>query len=300
MNTFIEKNTRTLRKIFPILENMIVNPEPVSINYVELAITTKCTLCCKNCWHLMPYYLFHPVGLKKQGHFQSSQLIKVIDNFLASVDVVENFCLLGGEPFLYPDLSKIINKLINESKIKKIGIITNGTLIPSDETLKSLLHDKVYFDISDYGEISRKKEELIELFDKNNIPYNLRNCYEEKWLDPGIPDFRGRTDTELEEIYSKCTVPLCQFILDGKFYMCPRAAHEANLELHPEFKEEFVDLMQNNAKKRKEKLKKLLNRKFIPSCNYCNGLQVENKIPAAVQLTVENIKKLKKQAEEKM
>lgn len=294
MKTFIEKNTRTLRRIFPALNNCFLERSPIIINYVELAMTTKCTLCCEKCWHLMPYYLFHPVGLKKQGHIPFKKISTVIDKFLESVDIVENFCLLGGEPFLYPDLNKVVDKLNGHKKVKKIGIVTNGTLIPANKMLDSLKNEKVYFDISDYGEISHKKEELMELFEKNNIPFKLRNCYSEKWIDPGEPMFRNRSKKELEEIYSKCTVPLCQFILDGNFYMCPRAAHEVNLELHPRFGQEYVNLMQNCVSKKRKEIRNLLSRKYIESCNYCNGSHSDSRIPAATQLSAEDIKKLRK------
>jgi len=99
----------------------------------------------------------------------------------------------------------------------------------------------------------------------------------------------------LEQIYSMCTVRLCQFILNGKFFMCPRAAHQDNLNIYRESKDGYVDLMKNSAQDRKKQITELLNKKYINGCNYCNGFATSDRIPAAAQLTAENIKELKEE-----
>ena len=283
LKCFLEKNTRSLREPF----------KQIHINYVELCLTTKCTLKCKKCWHLMPYYLFHPQGMAKAGDFSLNTISKTINKFLQAVDTVENFCLLGGEPFIYKDLDRVVKILDNTHKVKKIGIITNGTVIPSNTSIEAMKSPKVYVEISDYGNLSTHLKEVEKILRENNIPYKIRNCYNDLWVDPGDIQNQELSNTQLIQQYSQCTVPLCQFILGGKFYMCPRCAHMINLGLIPDDNSEYVALLQNNRNKNKKEIKKLFKRKYLTSCNYCNSIMSNKRIEAAIQFSPEEIAQMK-------
>lgn len=284
IKSFIEKNTRSLRNAF----------YKVNINFVEFCLTTRCTLKCKKCWHLMPYYLFNSNGIKKAGDFPFKEVKKSIKKFLQTVNIVENFCLLGGEPFIYNDLDKVIKILDNSKKVKRIGIITNGTIIPNKKIINAISIPKVYVEISDYGKLSTHLKDVIKILNENKIPYTIRNCYEDLWVDPGEITSRGLSEEQLCKQYSECTVPLCQLILDGKFYMCPRCAHMINLKLIPNNKE-YVDFIKNNRWANRIALKKLFNRKFLTSCNYCNSISSDKRIEAAEQFSQEEVIELKQQ-----
>lgn len=69
------------------------------VKQLELALTTRCSLRCRDCMNLMQYYeMPADVPLKKNKW--------AIDSFLRCVDAVCDFFVLGGEPFLYAGLKE--------------------------------------------------------------------------------------------------------------------------------------------------------------------------------------------------
>ncbi len=53
--------------------------------------------------------------LKKSVKFK--QIASDIDKFFAAMDSVGTVTIMGGEPFMHPDLSKIVNKLLEKKKL---------------------------------------------------------------------------------------------------------------------------------------------------------------------------------------
>lgn len=276
-------------------KRQLIKKQPVTINYVELSITSRCTLCCKDCWHLMPHYLFNKTGLSKGGDVSLSYCKRTVDNLLKSVDHINNFCILGGEPLLHKDCAQIIEYLTTQSKITNVRVITNATISPNQEIINAMKHEKVYIEISDYGDLSRKKEEMLAIFKANNIKNSLRLAVEGGWNDIGQPVANNRDVSENLKIFSECSVRHCQLILDGKIFICPRSAHGINLGLHKNVKEEYVDLNKGTPWLRKKQIKKLYELQVVPSCDYCNGSSGPP-IKAAIQLSAQDILTLKNES----
>ena len=66
---------------------------------------------------------------------------------------------------------EVINKLLTYKTIKEIVIYTNATIIPKGENFECLKNDKIFIEITDYGNLSRRRDELIKLLEENNIRY---------------------------------------------------------------------------------------------------------------------------------
>ncbi len=64
---------------------------------VEMPITSRCTLRCKDCANLIPFYA-------NPADTDTDRIIKDIDDFLSNVDRVYRFAVMGGEAFLHPGL----------------------------------------------------------------------------------------------------------------------------------------------------------------------------------------------------
>ena len=95
---------------------------------IDIIITEKCSLKCKDCSNLMQYYA-------KAKDSDMDILFKSIDRFISSIDSLDEFRVLGGDPFMNKDLHKIINKLIEYDKCKKIVVYTNAKFVPKGENL---------------------------------------------------------------------------------------------------------------------------------------------------------------------
>lgn len=243
-------------------------PDENSVHIVHMGLTVSecCTLKCKDCSFLMQYYK-HPrnIDIEKYKY--------CVDRFLEVVDSVTELRPIGGEPFINPNMYKILEWYHNHPKIGSLDVYTNGTIIPDARTMEALKYKKVKVHVSDYNGVNIERlEKVIEALDKENIKYSVRK-YEE-WSVGGNLRKRGYTNAQMEEVFSKCFMTNCYSFLKSKFYGCPRAAHGMNMGAIPDNAYDYVDFADEN--KTNEELKQQLisltrNRKLLASCNYCDG-----------------------------
>lgn len=79
------------------------------------------------------------------------------------------FHLSGGEPFLYkqtPDIVEYISSRYSD-KIGTFRMVTNGTIVPSDEVLERIARCKIEIKIDDYRDQVPRFNDKFELLNKN-------------------------------------------------------------------------------------------------------------------------------------
>ena len=246
---------------------------------IDIQITEKCSLKCKDCCNLMQYYT----------HAKDSDLemlFKSIDRFISCIDILDEFRVIGGDPFMNKNLYKIINRLVTYDKCKSVVVYTNGRIPPKGENLESLRNKKVMLDITNYGEISTAHEKVLEICRKENLAFStLRTSV---WTDSGrIMPYSNKNEKELENLFSNCCNADLISLLHGKLYRCPFSANGVNLKAIPQQDSDEVNLLDDNIDipELREKIKKLaFDKKYLTACSYCNGRDYSTlKIPAAVQ-----------------
>lgn len=137
----------------------------VIIPRMDLVLTTRCSLKCESCANLMQYY-------EKPYDIPLDHIKKYMNRLSKISHEIKQVYVLGGEPFLYADLEEVIKYLNNIEKIKEIIVVTNGTIAWDNDKIKQTFGgQKVVIRISDYGELSKHKEELIEQLEEEEIPY---------------------------------------------------------------------------------------------------------------------------------
>lgn len=233
---------------------------------LEITVTSRCSLKCKNCISLMPHY-------NNPSDMDTETNIKSLTTILGAVDQVNKLSILGGEPFLYNDLSKIINIVAPYDNVKRIIITTNGTIIPKgEELINSLKNDKIVVKISYYGKISKYTDEIIKLCKYNNIRYEVR-FLKEMWWSPGSIEKRYKDINELKKQYLNCPASHCNNIINGKLHHCSRSSNGVYLGIIPDEPKDYLDVLQNSDKKelRKNIIDFLFgDRDYITACDYCD------------------------------
>ena len=262
-------------------ENVINNMDldKLIVNHVELVLTEKCSLRCKDCANFMQYY-------NCPENIVYSDIVKTFDRFLDTIDGLLDLRLLGGEPFLYKDIDKIIDRYKDDDRIKRITIYTNSTIIPSETVLKSLVHKKVFVHQSNYGVVSRKVNELDLLFKENNIQHYI-HIYD-KWLNIGAQKLHNYNDIALNKIFNDCVMAKCFSFYRGRLYICPRAAHGERLGFFKNNDNEIVDFNEEitDIEQKRTEISALISKSdYIEACKYCNGSSSKSQeIDAAVQM----------------
>ncbi len=245
------------------------------VKHLDLVLTEKCSLKCKDCSNLMQYYA-------KPVDEDFDQMITALDKFMNNVDFVNEIRLIGGEPLMYKKIDEVLEKVSQYSNFEKIYIYTNGTIVPKGDKIKNYKNDKILFRISDYGKVSRNVDKLEQTLKENNINYIRERIT--NWQNCAIIDRYERSLELTKHIYGNCCVNQFLTLLHGKLYICPYQAHAENLNAIPVSKKDHIDLNidQDNLK---EKIAKLyFDKEYIDACFSCNGRDpnVEN-VEAAVQ-----------------
>ena len=220
--------------------------------YLELFITTRCNLKCKHCSNLIP-------SLESKCNFDAAGVIRTVDLLLSKIDCLYRLKIHGGEVFLHPQLREIIDYLKTEKKIKSIRLTTNGTVIPSDEVLKSIANGNIVVQISDYDLGNSKVVQLIDKLKSFGIAYAYLK--EQAWSDMG--EFEARENSRFDD----CTVKRCTSVFEGKLYVCSRAAIMAKQGI---IVDEGIPLSLDGRELRKS-IKNLYNGKSSIACRHCDG-----------------------------
>lgn len=253
----------------------IFNDKNGYFEYLEIPITTKCNLRCINCSNLIPCY-------KEQKDLDVNIIKQSINEFLKCINNIVYIRILGGEPFLCKNLYEITKTLLKSKKIQRIEIVTNGIIIPKEKKLINLLrNNRITISISQYPFVNSNKQ--IDFFKSNNIKYRLDKM--NYWLYYGNTSKRNKTKKQLKKQYYKCH-SICKSLINGQIHLCPRSSHGTDLGIIKNNENDYINILDNklSIKEKKEKLYKLLQKKYIKACDYCDFATKKcKKIPVAEQ-----------------
>ncbi|MFZ5968954.1 MAG: hypothetical protein ACOYVK_17500 [Bacillota bacterium] len=258
-------------------------------------INTVCTLRCKRCITLTPYHK-NPINYPKENIFND------IDSFFEIYECIDHFDIEGGESLLHLDLPAIINKAFEYKHcFKRLHILTNGTVVPSQQLIDSCKNREIFFIVDDYGDLSNKKAELVDILEKNNIEYRVDKYYGEDqyfngWVDFGDMKHKNYTAEEIQCVFNNCRQAQISapYIKDGKIFLCSIQA--ARIEYIPLIEGEYIDLTDKSVTlDERRNIARNFGKRPLSSCKFCQGFDAENgqRYPAAEQLLSKTDEELK-------
>ena len=243
-------------------------------------MSSVCNLNCRHCLALMPLY-------QNPSHVDVEILLRDIRKTLGSIDICAGIELIGGETFLYPELTSALKLILDNQKVFSVILSTNGTVFPSPELIEQLKHPKIWIRISDYS-ISSKVRQVANHLSKAGIRYDLINTPE--WKDGGGTDYRGKSTKTIEEEFFNCeNARVSKTIYKGKVFICPRSARLYSLGLY-DSEQDYVDLRDDDDKSETQrKLLEMQLRDRADACQYCDfGSLTPRPIPAGEQVEAKN------------
>ncbi len=252
----------------------------------DLPITSFCSLNCEKCHIYIPYW-------KKREHYEWEKIKSTLDLFFENVDYVFDMDVLGGEPFLHPNIDQIILYIGEHyrNKVGYFGLITNGTIIPNDNTIKLLANNNVCVSISDYElsrEYTQKVDTLCEVLARNGIRFFRNSSI--KWFDFGHPCDEPRFEGNKAAQHMKLCNSIYHVINDEKYYACGTAWAAQRSGLFPESDYGYVDLRKDDRENIRKSILACTMLKvkndYLEFCQICGGFGVDNKscVPTAKQL----------------
>ncbi|KAI4452783.1 hypothetical protein C823_007368 [Eubacterium plexicaudatum ASF492] len=232
-----------------------INSGKLIIPRITITTGPRCTLQCKDCIQLMAEYE-EPYDLDIQ------EITADIQALFSKIDKCIGVSLVGGETFVYPYLDMLLEILIWNDKITYIEMVTNGTRIPEEKVLRQLQNPKVAVNISDYGNIVLLSKLVTKLDEYGIISY----CFsDETWIDVGGYTARGRSESELSDIYLSCgNAKMCKTLMKGKLFDCARAAYLYDLDYVRNIS--YINVREANP----EEILEYFLKTTSGACDYCD------------------------------
>jgi len=242
----------------------------INIPYCEINIVHGCNLRCAQCSHFSPY---------RKGLSTKEDIVDWLHSWSQKIDTnVIN--LLGGEPFLHPDLAEIVRECNHILPDSKIEITTNGLLLPRiDVAIFDVLREaNVKIIVSDhsgngvpYGQVL----EGIGLLKKQNVQHVVRNSNNQwyvpyRWNEKNAP-IPFQSNPKLA--WSVCYAKNCKSLMNNKFYKCSILANIAkSVEegvLAPNLWQAALTYKPLTLDSTAEEIAAHFNTREIPECRNC-------------------------------
>lgn len=184
-----------------------------TLPYLEYQVQDNCNLKCKSCGHFSNII---KDDIKANLHEFEESCQKLSKVFLN----IQTIRLMGGEPFLNPELGDFVKVARNIFPYADIRIVTNGLLIfdTTDDLWEMMRSNGVVLDISYYPVLEVKLPEIMDYLDNLNIRYILSRKVENFFVNLSRNGSEN-SDTAFNEY---CLSKMCHFLRNRRLYACPR------------------------------------------------------------------------------
>ncbi len=267
------------------LQKMYLRGQNTSIiKVLSIVLTNRCTMNCQYCAQCTQ-------EIRKHGKFYDMTLQNLqsyMECILKEVSYIHQLALTGGEILLCRELPEILEYLCSLPQVGYIKVLTTATVPMSDSLLKILNNPKIVCWIDDYGENKKIKEELqknlitnVKKISEQNIIYKIIDNSDGTWYDLG--DVEKREDMlENSKKNRECMFRMCLMIsAKGIFSWCARNISCLECGLIPDDTRDYCDL---SDEKDSQRVKEILELKYLHGCEYCSGTSHNNIVPAGMQI----------------
>lgn len=272
-----------VKDVFPILSFYYFHK--LFVFLAQISVTERCTLHCRKCAHAC-----HRVSISADD--MTLEIAKEsADYFFSNVDVVNEFVLIGGEPFLYADLEELVDYIGNNyrEKILMFTITTNGTILPSDEMVELCKKHCVTVRVSDYSDTIPKLQSRYELLYRKLSEIEVivwKTQKEDCWFDYGFEEVeRGEDVSLITAAFDKCRTD-CREIRGSRYYYCVMARSVSENMSWEIGADDFLELRDLKNRKFFFEFQQGYSQKgYLDLCRHCRGAEAPQfPIPAAEQV----------------
>ena len=273
-------------------KTILTREKPLIARRLAVVPTTMCSLNCKHCGD------FLYMGGVERRDIPFNDVCRDIDACFDLFDQVEWLQFVGGEVYIYHDFARLLRYAQKyRGKFSKVIIETNATVVPNDDEQAAMLEfgKDLFVYISDYGDLSYARAELVRFMDKNSIEYSQKKYYGEDqyyngWIDNTAPVDLKEPGDVLEVNSRNCPQNRLKnmHVYDGKLHRCSNSCFMLELGVFPPKERDFVDLRDNSLSRDE---KREIIREFYDyarrSCRYCKQkyMAILPRHPAAQQMT---------------
>jgi hypothetical protein len=253
-------------------------------DWVGYILGQICTLKCECCCEGIPF-------VKNGGLVKADNAISDIVKLTDSCEYLERLEFIGGEPFIHPELSRILNASLLMEKVGYIYIFTNGSIVPSDELCQILKNPRILIHISNYNdEWPQKLPNRMADIKSKFLEFGIKYMFIEhtNWLDISQFDANRLNDAKLEVEFAKCFINHCHRLYNGILYRCPHQFAGIQLNKLNLVEGQCIDIHKLSSQELTDALEVFENVKFLESCRFCSMPVGPKEVPAGKQVDETN------------
>lgn len=250
-------------------------------HWTNFVTTSKCNLNCKHCLNFNEY-----ITCRKDVTFEEFK--SHIDTVFSKFDYLYSLHLTGGESQLVKDLPRFISYLQEKysNRIFEFFVITNGTIMPTEEVLAALKSMNGFLLLDDYSDsVSNTKiEEIKDTCDRQGIGYSVNKP--NFWFDLDLENvnYSDYTEEELEQRKDNCHTFLHEFA-GGKIYACCYEEYANRAGIGTPDPADCIDIARTSKMEILEFRQGYTYKGYVNLCKYCRGLGADAKKTAvAIQI----------------
>lgn len=243
-------------------------------------ISKNCTLKCEHCCEQVPYQ-------KDKSFLDIDIILSDVQKIAKSSKFLKYVELIGGEPFLHPQIDELLTKLLEIENIGYIKCFTNATVNPSDKLCKIMQNNRFMLQISNYEKVVNEKllnnikktKQKLKEFNINYIP-----TINAEWYDISSFELQSNDLNTVKNGFKNCFINICHRVYKGKLYRCPHQYTGIQLEKLVEYFPEVVNIHSLKEIELAEALNKFEELEYIEACKHCSMPIGANIVPAGKQL----------------
>lgn len=261
------------QRLSNIVKSRSQEADPLHMFSVTFVINQRCSLKCKCCTSYMNEY-----PLQERKDIPLERICDDIDRFFDAMDSVGTVTVMGGEPFMHPDLSQIIQKLLTKRNFGLVSIATSGTYPIKPEQLIGLDDPRVNVSFSNYEHaISENQKKMmyqnIDMIKTTGISYTVGVTIPE-WSIPSTLYNLGDSEETMIAKKKRCVQPpRCMQVKNGKLHPCDFGTALYGLDLSRD-EMDYVDIEHaSSSEDLKKQIRAFIDQPYYKICGHCLSMQ---------------------------
>lgn len=248
---------------------------------VTVIVNQKCSLRCKHCTSYMNEY---PV--QERINIPTERILQDIDLFFNAMDSLGTVTVMGGEPFMHPDISMIVRHLLTKRNFGLVSVATSGTFPIKPEMLDGFDDPRINISFSNYEQAINEKlvanmYRSIETVKSLGIAHTVGVIMPEWSMPSTLYDLGDTVEVMIKKKNICPQPPRCMQIKNGFLHPCDFGTATFSLGICKK-EGSALDLRQyENTASLKKAIAAFIDQPYYPPCGYC--ARFLGSVPAAEQ-----------------
>ena len=250
-------------------------------HWTNFVVTTRCNLNCKYCLNFNE-------SLENPKDVTFEDFKEHIDAIFSKFDSLYSLHFTGGEPLLVRELPRFINYLSENyrDRIFEFFVISNGTILPSEDTMAAVQAINGSFLIDDYSASvpNSKVEAIRQALQARGIGYKVNKA--DYWfdLDQDNVDYSLFSDEELTCYKDSCNSCLHEFA-DKKIYACCYQQYANRAGIGTLTTNDYINIATTSKMEILEFRQGYTKNGYVDFCKQCRGIGCNAKrVTPAIQI----------------